>query len=258
MAGMCDKRRKAKAAHELARTLTSLKEASTRPGGRMLPPAITDRKRAATRPGQRSPLRQSLKLSVVWYDVVDLRQVPLPPQRTTTSPPSAAPNDAHTSMSTDLFTLIRTAFPTEPLPGTFWIDGDAQAGGDIPHELAERLAQRPWTDVTLGDWLMTGHPSSVKCFLHPDAFRYYLPSLLVGVLDDTGYLDWALEALLPEGRRRRTDRPDWLQFWEGFSGTQRNAIRSYLKGVRAVLGEAADPVERYLFDELEAVWGQVG
>ncbi|WP_315758176.1 DUF6714 family protein [Bradyrhizobium sp. SZCCHNRI2007] len=160
-------------------------------------------------------------------------------------------------MITDLSTLMRTAFPTEPLPGTLWIDRDAQAAGDVPHELTERLAQRPWTDVTLGDWLMTGHPSSVQCFLHPDVFRYYLPSLLVGVIDDTGYLDWALEALLPAGRRRRTDRPDWVQFWDGFSDTQRNAIRSYLKKVRAVRSEAADPVERHLFDELEVVWGQV-
>ncbi|WP_316194655.1 DUF6714 family protein [Bradyrhizobium sp. SZCCHNRI3052] len=196
-------------------------------------------------------------MSVVCYDVVRLRELRC--RRDGRQQPPRCRAERHTSrpaMIIDLSTLMRTAFPTEPLPDTFWIEGGAQAGGDIPHELVGRLAQRRWTDVTLYDWLMIGHPSSVRCFLHPDTFRYYLPSLLVGVLNDTSYLDWALDSLLPAGRRRRTDRPVWLQFWEGFSDTQRNAIRFYLKQVRELPDKAADPVERHLFEELDVVWGQ--
>lgn len=159
-------------------------------------------------------------------------------------------------MTLDLSALVTTAFPTEPLPGTFWIDRVA-AAGDISGELANRFAQRRWTEVALGDWLMTGRPSTARRYLHPDAFRYYLPSLLVGVLQDVRYLDWALEALLPAGRRHRTDRPGWKEFWGGCSETQRDAIRSYLRQVRAMLGATAAPVERHLLDELEMIWGRL-
>ncbi|MGJ5175104.1 hypothetical protein ACQR16_10980 [Bradyrhizobium oligotrophicum] len=154
----------------------------------------------------------------------------------------------------ELSALLRASFPAEPLPTTFW-RGAGQPAGDIPDELAQRLAQRRWVDVTLHDWQMIGPPLSVSSYLHPDALRYSLPSLLVGVLHDTGYVDWALELLLPAGRKRRTDRRDWVTFWEGFSETQRDTIRCYLKGVRAMLGAAAGPVEQQLFDELDAVWG---
>jgi len=105
------------------------------------------------------------------------------------------------------------------------------------------------------DWTVIGPARIAKLYLHPDAFRYYLPSLLVGVLDDIGYLDWALECLLPAGRKRRIDRAEWTDFWNGLSGEQREAIRSYLKGARWMLGDSIDPSNQQLFDELEAIWG---
>jgi len=153
--------------------------------------------------------------------------------------------------------LIRTAFPTEPLPRTFWVTGADQHAGDIPDELARRLAHRPWTHVTMDDWAMVGaRPSLAKQYLHPDAFRYYVPSLLVGALQDSGYLDWALECLLPAGRQRRIGRLEWAQFHDGFSAAQRHAIRVYLEGLRSMLKESADPVVRHLIGEAEAVWSQ--
>jgi hypothetical protein len=126
----------------------------------------------------------------------------------------------------------------------------------MPDELERRLAHRRWIDVTMRDWTMVGPACIAKCYLHPDAFRYYLPSLLVGVLDDPGYLDWALECLLPARRKRRTDRADWTDFWDGLSGEQRDTICSYLKGVRSMLRDSVGPVEQQLFDELDAIWGR--
>jgi hypothetical protein len=134
------------------------------------------------------------------------------------------------SVTDQLSELIRTSFPTDPLPRAFWIDGTEQPAGDIPDELAKRLAFRRWVEVALDDWRMIGIPPWVaRSYLHPDAFRYYLASLLVVVLGDTGYLNWALEALLPSGQMRRTDRPEWINFGDGFSEQKREAIRSYLK-----------------------------
>jgi hypothetical protein len=60
--------------------------------------------------------------------------------------------------------------------------------------------------------------------------------LLIGALQEIGYLDWALECLLPAGRKRRTAGKWWADFWTGFSEQQREAICTYLKGVRSMLG----------------------
>ena len=157
--------------------------------------------------------------------------------------------------------LLRASFPVEPLPRFFWRAGGGQPPGDIPDELQKRLAQRLWVDVTMRDWTMIGAPAWLaRIYLDPDAYRYYLPSLLVGVLQDSGYLDWALESLLPAGRKRRTDRKEWSEFWDGLSDKQREAIRSYLKSVRSMLGDPADAADhhRQLLDEATVIWGLSG
>src|SRR5436853_5652425 len=115
-------------------------------------------------------------------------------------------------MTTDeLSELISTAFPIKPVPERFWIDDSRSLVGVIPDELAKRIAHRPWDDVTMLDWTMTGaHASTARGYIDPNAFRYYLPSLLIGGLNDLRYIDWTLECLLPAGRKRRTTGR-WLQ-----------------------------------------------
>ncbi len=102
---------------------------------------------------------------------------------------------------------------------------------------------------------MTGaHASTARIYLDPNAFRYYLPSLLVGGLRETGYLDWALESILPAGRKRPTTGKWWKDYWGGFSEKQREAICSYLKGVRSILGDSIDPSNQHLIEEAEVIW----
>ncbi|MBV8894790.1 DUF6714 family protein [Bradyrhizobium sp.] len=157
--------------------------------------------------------------------------------------------------------LLRASFPVEPLPEFFWRAGAEQPPGDIPDELQKRLANRPWIDVTMRDWTMMGAPAWLaRIYLDPDTFRYYLPSLLVGVLHDTGYIDWALECLLPAGRKRRTERKEWTEFWDGLSDKQRDAIRAYLTGIRSMLGNPTDPADQHLhlLDDAALIWGLSG
>jgi hypothetical protein len=151
--------------------------------------------------------------------------------------------------------LLYQSFPVEPLPSLFWIDGREHPIGDIPEELLKRIAHHSWVDLTMRDWAMTGaHASTARLYLNPDAFRYYLPSLLIGALHEHEYLDWALECLLPAGRKRRTTGKWWTDFSAGFSEQQREVVRAYLKGVRSMLGDSIDPVNQQLLEEAEVVW----
>jgi hypothetical protein len=163
----------------------------------------------------------------------------------------------HSMMTIDRISeLLPASFPVEPLPKFSWRAGREQPVGDIPDGLQKRLAHRPWVDVTLWDWTMIGAPALLaRVYLDPDVFRYYLPSLLVGVLGDIGYVDWALECLLPAGRKRRTDQKEWTEFWDGLSEKQRAAIHSYLKVVRSMLGDPLDPADQHLqlLDEAAAI-----
>jgi hypothetical protein len=162
----------------------------------------------------------------------------------------------HTMTTADqLPELLHASFPVQPLPGFFWVDGGEQPVGDIPEELLKRIVHRPWVDITMRDWTMTGaHASIARAYLDPTAFRYYLPSLLIGALREIGYFDWALECLLPAGRKRRPIGKWWADFWIGFSEQQREAVCAYLKGVRSMLGDSVDPVNQQLLDEAEAIW----
>ena len=160
------------------------------------------------------------------------------------------------AMTTDeLSQLVQAAFPVEPLPSRYWING-VEPLEDIPQEFAKGIAYRPWVDVTMLDWTMTGvHASTFRRYLDVAAFRYYLPSLLVGGLNDFGYIDWTLECILPAGRNRRTTANWWQEFWAGFSDLQRDAIRRYLIGVRSMLNESIHSVELQLIDEAQVIWG---
>jgi hypothetical protein len=124
--------------------------------------------------------------------------------------------NVHTAMTTidQISQLIYANFPVDPLPNPFfWMDRGDQPIGDIPDELLNRIAQRPWVEITMRDWTMTGaHPCGSRRYLDPNTFRYYLPSLLVGGLQETGYIDWALESILPAGRKRRTTGKWWKEF----------------------------------------------
>jgi hypothetical protein len=155
---------------------------------------------------------------------------------------------------TPIVQLIHASFPSEPLPvRSFWLHGERTAG-DIPEGLEKRMMMRPWDAVTMADWTMIAHPDSVKAFLHPTAYRYYLPSLLIGALNDIGHIDWALEAILPTGWRRRATGKWWQDFVTSLSPPQRAALAAYPRAIRARLWDSIGPECRHSVDQAEAIW----
>jgi hypothetical protein len=100
--------------------------------------------------------------------------------------------------------LIRASFPVDPLPDEFWLaDVIRRPLDDIAEELQNRIAERSWPEITIRDWALIGaSPDVVRRYLTPNAFRYYLPSSLVGVLRDIGYVELALDSILPNNQKR--------------------------------------------------------
>jgi hypothetical protein len=155
----------------------------------------------------------------------------------------------------ELSEIINAAFPIAPVPERFWVDDNQPSVGDIPEELAKRIAHRPRGDVTMLDWTMTGaHASTARRYIDPNAFRYYLPSLLIGGLNDLRYIDWPLECLLPAGRKRRTTGRWWHEFWAGFAEEQRDVVRAYLISIQSMLRETTHPSELHFIDEAHLIW----
>jgi hypothetical protein len=151
----------------------------------------------------------------------------------------------------ELTERIRAAFSVEPLPEEYWRDG-VDLSGDIPEELSARIVRRPWNEISITDWTMTGaHASIARGYLNANAVRYYLPSLLLVGLDEIGYIDWTLECLLPAGRRRKTTSEWWQTFYAGFTQEQRAVVRQYLAFVRLL---PVGPANQGYIEQAMPIW----
>jgi hypothetical protein len=129
--------------------------------------------------------------------------------------------------------LLLATFPPEPMPARFfWKEGTHNADDEFCGDLLQWLGKRQWTEIKMSDWAMIGHISIVRERLEPATFLYYLPSLLLGATQDPGYLDWALEALMPSGRDRRPKSKWWGELLETISSDQIGALRAFLSHVR--------------------------
>src|SRR5690242_6376040 len=79
----------------------------------------------------------------------------------------------------ELEAQVRAAFANVPYPGD---DNIASAGAWEPAAIAEVLRGKDWRDLKGVDFDFGSAPS----FLTPAAFRYYLPALLLNLLEDRG------------------------------------------------------------------------
>jgi hypothetical protein len=136
----------------------------------------------------------------------------------------------------DLLRLLLATFPPQPIPTQFfWREDRHDDSYEFRRDLREWLEGRRWTEIKMRDWAMVGHISITRELLEPATFLYYLPSLLLGVTEDPGYLDWALEAIIPSGRDRRPKSKWWGELLETISPGQSATIRAFLAHVRSNL-----------------------
>ena len=115
------------------------------------------------------------------------------------------------------------------------------------------MEHRRWTEVTLMDWRMSATPDVVKSYLEPATYLYYLPSLLVGVHADPDFLDWGIEAILPNNQWHKPRGKWWAAFRGCVSEQQRIALCEFLAHIRAQGRIIKSGLEPVLIDA-ERIW----
>jgi hypothetical protein len=155
-----------------------------------------------------------------------------------------------------LLDLIGTTFPVEPRPiNFFWAEGKHSLEYDLPQELGNRIAGRPWTEVTLLDWRMIGtSPVVARSYLEPAAFMYYVPSIIVGTSRQIEFIDFALEAIIPDNKHHRPRGRWWSEFAGIASSRQRLALSAFLSHVRLMFWDRIGPTSQSLLERAENVW----
>jgi hypothetical protein len=160
----------------------------------------------------------------------------------------------------DFLKLLVVTFPPEVVPAHFFWKEDQHNDSYEFRQHLLRLAGRKWTDIQMDDWTMVGQIAHTRELLAPTTFLYYLPSLLLGVAqDDPGYLDWALEALIPLGRDRKPKSKWWSELLAIIQPSQSATLRAFIAHVRNDLlppekGPFVITANEALTSEAEAFW----
>ncbi|MCL2876150.1 MAG: hypothetical protein FWF12_07660 [Betaproteobacteria bacterium] len=118
-------------------------------------------------------------------------------------------------------------FSKKPIPKALLSDQNVFQR-EIPDEIQTRFLGREWCAVNLGDWRNVATVIAIKHFMTAGTFYYYVPSLLVGVLDNFDFVDWPLEALVPSSTSRVQKGKWWFDYFSLFSARQRAAVLEFI------------------------------
>jgi hypothetical protein len=88
----------------------------------------------------------------------------------------------------------------------------------------------------------------------PEAFAYYVPSLLVGTILDPDFRDMAFDGILPHNQRRAPRGEWWTRFAATFTDPQRAAVRAFLTFEKRAVGFTFDLVDEELVGIAENLW----
>jgi len=125
--------------------------------------------------------------------------------------------------------VVRAAFAVFPIPADHRRD-DGIANYEVDDDVL-KFPGRVWTEIALDHWIRSISPSAIRRATNSDFFKYYLPSLLVGVIQHRDYSYLALDALLPDNPMYEP-RSEWKGFRTSFSVQQTEAIVSFLELIR--------------------------
>lgn len=139
-------------------------------------------------------------------------------------------------------------FNVEPVPLLVRVD-DSEFSDDIQNNFHGKR----WDEVTLMDWISTASIQVVRLYMSPQAFKYYLPSILISSANNISYLDWGLKALLPDNAKYLPKGVWWQSYYQLFENGQRQEICLYLAEISSFIVEGSE--NEYLFDLCYRLWG---
>ncbi|MDZ4338025.1 MAG: hypothetical protein U1A62_30570 [Pseudomonas sp.] len=142
---------------------------------------------------------------------------------------------------TTLPSMFVEVFPCKPVPTSVLADeGD---GSEFAFEIVSRFSGKPWSDVVLEDWINIAGMDTIASYMALEAFRYYVPSILLEGAHNPNYLDWALKAILPMSLGGAVNTFHWQAYQAGFNVRQRVLLHDYLLAVQQV----AQPLSEEIF-----------
>lgn len=142
---------------------------------------------------------------------------------------------------TTLPSVFREVFPCEPVPKR--VLAVEEDDSEFALEILSRFSGKPWSVLALEDWINVAGMETIASYMALEAFRYYVPSILLESARDTNYLDWGLKALLPMSLGGAVNTSVWECYQSGFNVRQREQLHEYLLAVQQV----AQPLSEEVF-----------
>ena len=127
----------------------------------------------------------------------------------------------------------KAAFPQLPVPLNVLIAGDHI--GDIWADVDAKFLGKSWVEISLDTWINTASIQALSgSFFTPQAFHYYVPSILIASLQNPNYLDWGLDSVLPKNKHHVPRGDWWKEYRSCFTSEQENVVREFLELASAI------------------------
>lgn len=154
-------------------------------------------------------------------------------------------------MSVEIIKGVKDAFPVHPIPTKVLLD--ELDNSEFSYEIRSRFVSKAWTLVTLDDWVSTASIGVIVNHMLPEAFHYYLPSILCASLNNKNYIERGLESILPNNQRRKPKSDWWKKYISCFNAEQKKMVRAYALHCFKISGENTE--EKHLARiALEDIW----
>ncbi len=158
----------------------------------------------------------------------------------------------------NLISEITLQFPIDPIPAVlFSTESRFISQEDIPASIQLQLIGKAWCDIGLEAWAMMGVPIDLaRDYLTPEAFAYYLPSLIVGGLSCNTYLLDIVEAIAPPEKKSTSTMIWWEMLAANVSPSQKRCIMQFLVFAEDSLGARSIETKNPAVEQARLFWSR--
>jgi hypothetical protein len=140
--------------------------------------------------------------------------------------------------------LLMNTFPLKPLPEKL---SDSMYASDLTEHFIV-FKDKIWKDVNLSNIKFFSGFTNAKYLIPSEYYFYYLPGILISVLEDLDFMDVAYEALLPNTKYFKINH-QWLDFIAALDAKKISTLVIYFERCKRSF-DAANVMEVDLLIEL--------